>query len=62
MFAVGPYCSIDTKQSPIIHFPLLAQHDFHGASLVLENGQEIPITEEMIQASLEEIIQQEEFV
>ena len=32
--------------------PTPAQPDLHGASLVTESGQEIPITEAMIQKSL----------
>jgi len=40
--------------------PSCAVPDFHGGSLVLENGIEIPITEGMIRHSLNEIIHEQE--
>lgn len=33
--------------------------DFHGASIVLENGIEIPITDEMVRESLQKILDQQ---
>ena len=33
--------------------------DFHGASVILENGIEIPITEEMVTESLQIILAQQ---
>ena len=40
--------------------PACAVPDFHGGSIVLENGVEIPITEGMIQRSFNEIMQEQE--
>jgi len=39
--------------------PPKSEPDFHGASLVLENGIEIPITEAMVRCSLEQIIKEQ---
>jgi len=39
--------------------PSKVEPDFHGASLVLENGIEIPITEAMVRACLEQVIKEQ---